>query len=368
MKILVRSPNWIGDQILSYPFFYYLRQTYPLAQIVVACVPWVQSIQFRNLVDDVYLLPRPLNFSFFSKWDALEKGAQMLRSQGPWELGFCLPNSFSSAWFLFRAGVELRRGYATDGRSILLNQKLSWERKSVIHRAQAYLELLPPSEVPRPLATEFWGGVSENELDPPIQGVIPEFDAEKEWPGAEPFDPPSHPYWVLAPGSTAESRRWPIQKFVELTDLILSETGWLGVILGGEAEFSLASELVSRFGSRVLDWTGRGSVASLWKVFRSTQFTVCNDSGLAHMASCLSRSLVHLIWGGGDPRRTRPLGSGKIQLSVNPPVCWPCEQNRCSQIPLNHLECLKGITPHVVWNEIKLGVRFGRSPVSESSL
>ena len=28
-KILIRAPNWIGDQILAYPCFQYLRAGYP---------------------------------------------------------------------------------------------------------------------------------------------------------------------------------------------------------------------------------------------------------------------------------------------------------------------------------------------------
>lgn len=49
-KILVRAPNWIGDQILAYPFFHHLRAGYPGAQITAVCQPWVASVQFRHLV------------------------------------------------------------------------------------------------------------------------------------------------------------------------------------------------------------------------------------------------------------------------------------------------------------------------------
>src|SRR4051794_40495628 len=109
-KILVRSPNWIGDQILAFPFFYYLRKAFPQAKISVACVPWVQSIQFRNLIDDIVVLPKALEPTFLSRWDALEIGARYIRQEGPWDLGITLPNSLSSAWLLRRAGVTARRG------------------------------------------------------------------------------------------------------------------------------------------------------------------------------------------------------------------------------------------------------------------
>ena len=100
------------------------------AQITVVCQPWVASVQFRHLVDEVYVLPQPRRASTWGQVQALEAGVRALRAHGPWDLGICLPNSFSSAWLLARAGVRWRRGYATDGRGFLLHDKLAWEPHS----------------------------------------------------------------------------------------------------------------------------------------------------------------------------------------------------------------------------------------------
>ena len=69
-KILVRSPNWIGDQVLAYPFFYWLRRTYPHARITAACVSWVKSVQFMDCVDEVLVLPRAKGKGFLSRVSA----------------------------------------------------------------------------------------------------------------------------------------------------------------------------------------------------------------------------------------------------------------------------------------------------------
>ena len=47
--------------MISFPFFYYLRKQYPKAHIAVVCVDWVKDIQFLDLIDEVYVLPRPRN-------------------------------------------------------------------------------------------------------------------------------------------------------------------------------------------------------------------------------------------------------------------------------------------------------------------
>jgi lipopolysaccharide heptosyltransferase II len=356
-KILVRSPNWIGDQILAFPFFYYLRKAYPQAHITVACVPWVQSIQFRNFIDDIIVLPKALEPTFLSRWDALEIGARFLRQDGPWDLGITLPNSLSSAWLLKRAKVRARRGYGSDGRSFLLSERVSWKKGKTLHRSEAYVQLLPPSAIPRQSVLGFWGTLPENELDAGEPGVLDRFDAEKAWPEAEPLEPPSEPYWVLAPGATAESRRWPVDRFAAFAQKVVQETGWKGIIVGGPSEVDVASRLASDPSLQLRDWTAKGTVTSYWKVFQNARFSLCNDSGLAHVAS-LCGSFVQVVWGAGNPNRTEPLGPGKVQVSLNPVECWPCEQNTCSQPPGQKLLCLRGIEPEQVWKETKAGIRL----------
>jgi lipopolysaccharide heptosyltransferase II len=358
-SILVRSPNWIGDQVLALPFFYYLRQRYPRARIVSACAPWVESIQFRNWVDEVIPLPRLGKKGWLAKWEHLQNGADLLQGKGPWDLAITLPNSFSSAWQLFRAGVRERIGYSADARGFLLNRKGDWKVASALHRGDAYLNLLPAASSSAGLeilpAASFWGVLPANELDPGIPGVLERFDAEVAWPGAEILEPPSQKYWVLAPGSTAESRRWPVERFAALARKITDETGWIGIIVGGVAEAVLAERLA---GPKLLDRTARSGVSGLWKVFRDAQFTVANDSGLAHVAS-LCGSPVQVIWGAGDPKRTKPIGPGPVQIVLNAVECWPCEQNLCKFQGVQggrRLECLRGIAVEAVWKEIQDGI------------
>lgn len=357
MKILVRAPNWIGDQILAYPFYHYLRAAYPQARITVACLPWVESIQFRNLVDAVHVLPKPDRPTFKARLDAIELGARELREQGPWGIGYCLPNSLSSAWMMFRAGVRERRGYAADGRGILLKPGLRWEGRSSVHRSEDYVGLLPERFQPKaPPVREFWGIPPENDLDPGVRGVVDRFDARKSWSGVEPIEPPSDPYWVLAPGSMAESRRWPPDLFAELAREILAQTGWRGVIVGGPSETRIAMQLTEDRSLGLIDMTAQGPIPALSEIFGRAKFTVSNDSGLAHVAA-LCGSPTQIVWGAGDPKRTEPLGPGRVRVVFNPVECWPCESNTCRLPEARKIECLRGIAPSDVWKEILSGIK-----------
>lgn len=361
MQILIRSPNWIGDQILAFPFFYYLRKAYPSARIVVACVQWVEAIQYRHLVDEVFVLPRPARGTLSERFSLIEEAAQKLRKLGDWDLGITLPNSFSSAWLFYRSGVKVRRGYGTDFRSFLLNQRVRWNAASATHRVQAYVDLLP--ETARPVGDkgevrDFWGIPPENDLDPGIPGELSEFPSLKAWPAAtgedliEPPEAAKEGYWVLAPGSQAESRSWSVEGFAWLAKRIWDEMKIPGIVVGGPKEAPMAVHLCEDGDLHLYDRCARGSVAGLWSLFKNARFTISNDSGLAHLAS-LCGSPVHIVWGAGDPRRTKPIGPGLVHVTANPVDCWPCERNSCPLELERKLLCLRGLKPETVWEDFR---------------
>jgi heptosyltransferase II len=359
-RILVRSPNWIGDQILAYPFFFFLRRAFPQSRIDVVCASWVESVQYRDLIDDVHLMEKPRERGLWAGFQAVEATAGRLKKAGPWDLAITLPSSFSSAWMLFRAGSASRRGFRGDGRSWLLTEAVRAEDARTTHRAESYLLLLPEKDRPSRPVSEFWGILPENDLDPGVPGVIERFNAEKSWPG-EKIAPPSEPYWVLAPGSAAESRRWPVQKFAALARQIAAESGLRGLIVGGRSEVSLAEELCQDPSLRLQDLTAQGPVSCYSRLFEKSRFTISNDSGLAHVAA-LCGSPVQVVWGAGDPKRTQPLGPGRSRILFNPVDCWPCERNICSREGQDRYKCLKGIQPEAVRDE-----EWTQAPVVEES-
>ncbi len=359
-RILIRCPNWIGDQVLAYPFYYFLRRAFPRSRIAAACVPWVSDLMFHDLVDEVIVLPRPRGPGIGARFRALEEGASRARALGPWDLGIALPNSISSAWFLRRSGAQRRRGYRSDVRSWLLNEGVAWNADPGRHRAQAYLDLLPPEATATRDAREFWAGLPEDDLDSGTPGELRAFDAVASWSGIRGPERPPGDYYVIAPGATAESRRWPEEYFVRLARMIADQKGWTGVIVGGASEAVLATRWAAEEELRLLDRTASCPVSGLHGLFSGAKFTVCNESGLAHVAA-LSGSFVQVVCGAADPRRTRPLGPGRVQVAVNPVDCWPCERNTCSQPIEAKIRCLRGISPETVWEEIQRGLAKPRA-------
>lgn len=356
-NILVRAPNWIGDQILAFPFYYYLRKAYPKAHIASVCVPWVENIQFRTLIDETIVLEQSIEKGLWSRFSAIDRQAKEIEKKREWDLSITLPNSFSGAWLIYRAGAKRRIGYRSEGRGLVLNAgiDLPEERFGIHHRAQAYLDLLPEEAKPTRPLTEFWERLPENDLDEPLPGELKTFDADRYWP-SERIPPPKGHYWVLAPGATADSRRWPIEYFIQLAKLIADQTNLTGIVVGGPKEAPLASRLCEIEELRLQDYTARGPIPMQSELFRRSAFTVTNESGLAHVASFCG-AFTQIVCGAADPRRTKPTGPGLVQVSLNTVECWPCERNVCSQPIEKNIQCLKGIKAETVWEEIKRGLR-----------
>ena len=64
MKILIRSPNWIGDAVLCLSSIAYLKEKMPQAHIAVLAKDWVKEIFLNHpAVDEIISLNKPQNFS-----------------------------------------------------------------------------------------------------------------------------------------------------------------------------------------------------------------------------------------------------------------------------------------------------------------
>ena len=197
-RILVRAPNWIGDQVMAYSFYAQLRKNYPQAWIAVICTEWVKDIQFRGFVDEVFVLPKSKKKSLIDSYQSIKRIALELISKGPWDFGYLLPNSFGSALLFYLAKVKNIRGYQADFRSLFITEKLIWNPDPKIHRADTYLNILRADGLQFESSVEYFS----------------KFDSLKHWPEVLQLEPPQERYVVIAPGATADSRRWSVDHFL----------------------------------------------------------------------------------------------------------------------------------------------------------
>jgi ADP-heptose:LPS heptosyltransferase len=107
-------------------------------------------------------------------------------------------------------------------------------------------------------------------------------------------------------GSSVPSRRWPVESFAALADLLVSETGAHIILTGITSEQPLTAAVQASMRSPALDLAGRTTIGEYAAVIASLDLLVTNDTSASHIAAAMrTRSVV--LYGPSRPDRWAPL-------------------------------------------------------------
>ncbi len=338
-KILIRSPNWVGDAVMSLPAVSSVCGKVAGAEVVILAKPWVGDL-FREHpgVREVIPYRSPgIHEGVFGRWRLSRE-----LKQGRFDLALHLPNSLESALISFLAGIPRRVGYNTDGRGIFLTHRVPVNgRVKREHQVDYYLHLI------RSL------GIETGERIPFLQ--ISRGRKQEAEGILKSVSGGSGPFLGISPGAQyGSAKEWFPDRFGELALRIFGQIGARLLILGSAGDRAAASRIGEIAGSAVVDLSGKTTLAQALALISRCRVFVTNDSGLMHAASALAVPLV-AIFGSTDPRRTGPLGRHS-RVVYRPVPCAPCLKTQC---PRNR-ECMEAITVEEVFKEVKDLWELGR--------
>jgi heptosyltransferase II len=305
-RLLVRSPNWVGDAVMSLPVLAGLKRLFPLGRITVLAAPRVAPL-FAGQPGVTGIITYP---SDQGKWQVLWE----LRRR--FDVALALPNSMESALGLWLVGVPSRVGYTTDARRLFLKEAVSnYGELAGLHTVFYFLGLL-----------KALGGVAT--FTPPTLYL----ETEEEVMGAQILaeaNLPGRGPWVgLSPGAAyGPAKRWDPVRFAALGRELQREFGARLVLLGGDDERPVAELVKEQLQGPVADLVGRTSLRQALGVLSQLDLLVTNDSGLMHAAAALSIPLVALF-GSTDPMATGPFTS-RATVIRHPLPCSPCFNRTC---------------------------------------
>ncbi|MFQ6083892.1 MAG: lipopolysaccharide heptosyltransferase II [Candidatus Aminicenantia bacterium] len=330
MKIIVRSPNWVGDAIMCLPALQSIKENFPRAEIWIAAQNWVKEI-FYNLDYITGIVPLPNITSFRIMLNSAKKIRRM-----QFDVGFLLPNSFASAFLFYLARIPQRWGYARDGRQFLLSRAVSIKKSDKVkHQVVYYLDLIKslglkviePKIFLKLTSTE--KGWAENKLKSlnissqgPIIGI--------------------HPGSFYGP-----AKRWITEKYASLASEFQRKLGATVIIFGTKEEISLAEEISSKMSFSPYIFTGQTSLRQLIALIDKCDLFLTNDSGPMHIANALGIP-VAAIFGPTNPHKTAPFHPPSVVIYKAPP-CGPCQYREC---PTDH-QCMKAIQVEEVFEACK---------------
>lgn len=167
-------------------------------------------------------------------------------------------------------------------------------------------------------------------------------------------------YFILYPSASTEYKRWPIDRFAEVTKRIFKITGIKLVICGTGVDREVNDELIKLVKDDVeyIDLTGKTSILEYIELIKKAKFVITNDTGIYHVA-VVSEVPVCITAGAytydryltynfkGKEKYKRPYVACKIMECAN------CD-NRC--IKSNEVNkkwpCLDELTTEKVWEQI----------------
>ncbi|MCF7804621.1 MAG: lipopolysaccharide heptosyltransferase II [Candidatus Marinimicrobia bacterium] len=323
MKILIYSPNWIGDAVMAIPMVRQTRTVFPDAEITVFARDWVAPVyRFVGEIDNIVEFSREEVKTSKSRRRIIKS----LKVTG-YDKAFLLTDSFSTAMTIFRARIPERVGYTGQFRSWMLTNRYSLKTGKSMHRSDKYCHLL----------SDYSDSIS--------MGNSPEFDSL----GNEEIQMPQG--WDNAairigvnPHSVATSRRWPEKNWIQLFDSY-KDAQVQFIIFGGNDAREAGERLRESSGANVLNLAGETSLGESIRLMGQCQLFVSNDSGPMHIADAAGVPTVGL-WGAGNTESTGLRSSPSVNLNADV-YCSPCEKNQCINDD-EPLLCMYSISPEWV--------------------
>ena len=300
MNILVISPSWVGDMMMSNALYQQLKTNYPDCEIDVMAPDWCRPLlarmpQVRNAIS------MPIGHGAFRLAERYRLG-KALRNQ--YDLAIVLPNSLKSALIPFFAKIPKRRGWKGESRYGLLND-LRTNKNDYPMMVQRYVALAfekgqVPSAENLPIAFPY------------LQTQAVEIAATKAKFETLLKQTENRAVIGFCPGAEfGPAKRWPHYHYAKLAEMLI-EKGYAIYLFGSKKDQEVGEQIRQSMPESLqpycLNLAGLTDLNQAVDLIAECTAVVSNDSGLMHIAAALNKPLVAL-YGPTSPTYTPPLSS-----------------------------------------------------------
>lgn len=317
-RLYVRIPNWVGDVVMATPILQAIRDAFPQAHITLGLRPHLEAVlRGSNYSDE--LLPYPPKLGLGG---VRALAAELKRRE--FDAAILFPNSFETALVAALARIPRRFGYALNGRSLLLTDRLR-----------------PPMQglrrVPTPMPY-YWSdlvglaGVEVRSVRPRLALDEPTRASVASWLAAKGLGPGER-FALVAPGASfGSSKLWKSDRFAEVIDGLASRAGLRTLIQFGPGEEPIARAIADHCKSSPVVADGPPlDLHRLKAAVERCDFLICTDSGVRHYGVAFDRPVV-CVMGPNDPRYTAA-NLERTTVVREEVECGPCQLKTC---PLDH--------------------------------
>lgn len=345
-NILVINPFGIGDVLFTTPLLENIKDKYPNAKIGYLCNKRAVSVLKNNpFVDKLFLYERDdfeniKKVSYLNWLKAIWNFVQEIKNEN---FDIAIDCSMNTQYGLIAmlAGIKTRIGYDYKRRGKFLTKRIPFLGFDDKHVVDYYMDLLSKvgfdveqttykiylSEEEKLFAEEFYKKRNIS-LDSKLTVLSPGGGAS----------------W----GRDAYRKQWPIEKWINLTELLLEDQQTAILVSVGPGEEELADKISAIAADRIISTKGL-SVREYLAVLDRCKLAVCNDGGPLHMAAALGLKTVS-VFGPVDESvyGPHPLDKNKHKVFVSKLKCRPCYKRfRLAQCDRD-IQCLRDIDVETV--------------------
>lgn len=347
MHIGIFLPNWIGDVVMATPTLRALRAHFgssarltgiarPLMSDVLAATPWLDEI--------VHFDPRS------SKSELRTKSVVKQLQERHFDTAVLLTNSFRTGLMAWRSGAKRRVGFARNGRSMLLTDRL--------HQAKQRGRFVPAPVLDDYLRLAYRMGCPAE--SPRIElATLPadERVADQAWERLG-IAPHESVVVVNTGGAFGAAKQWPLEYFAALTQRMATQLDVRVLVVCGPAEREEARAIadLARH-DRVQSLADETLSVGLTKAcVRRSELMITTDSGPRHFAAAFDVPVVtlfgptNILWS-----ETHYDKAAHLQLDM---PCGPCQQRVC---PLAHHRCMRDLSVQQVYDSAVAMLKRRRS-------
>lgn len=326
-KILVMRYRFIGDTVLTVPFLRNLRSAYPAAQIDLMIEPFSgQVIEGCPYVNRVI----PFEFKTIHTYSAASERSKFSGYLHYWKLirenrydaAFVLKRSLSSALLVWAAGVPRRIGFATEGRGMLLTDRVVYRHDQ--HEVENFLDCLRVLDVPASSASlELWPSQNNDEK---ARSLF----TNAGWKNDD-FK------IIIHAAASLPAKQWPLERFAAVMKVLRDKHNARFIYTGARGDAALYQKIEKHGPFNGLDLCGVTNLRENISVYRKANLFFGVDSGPMHMAAATGIPVVALF-GPTDERKWGPWGEGHTIITKRL-SCHPCKPHKCIDY-----ECMNSIT------------------------
>ena len=164
------------------------------------------------------------------------------------------------------------------------------------------------------------------------------------------------PLLAVCFGANHFTKRYPLERFARIIELVASATSARVLLLGGKEDEPEAAKLMAALPdaarSRVLSLAGKASLMQSAALLASVDAVLTNDTGLMHIASAFGKKLFVIFGSSVKEFGFMPWGVEYELFETQGLACRPCSHIGRATCPKGHFRCMMEIAPERIASRI----------------